>query len=217
MAHRGSSHPHSDRHVAAWTVLAALTVAGVLGASWLARRAAEPAHPPDSAPGRTARRRKFGAYTVVGKTVTINRPRTELYRFWRNFGNLADFMENIVSVEEIEVGRMRWIIKAPLGTNVMVDTRIVDDRPDSLIAWRSVDGSQIATEGKVTFRDAPVGRGTEVEAIIAYRPPAGEIGRLVASLFSREPLVQGRRELKRLKMLMETGEIATSRNRHDAA
>ncbi len=189
MAHRGSSHPHSDRHVAAWAVLAALSVAGALGASWLARRDAEPAHLRDSAPGRTARRRKFGGYTVIGKTVTINRPRAELYRFWRNFGNLADFMKNIVSVEEIEAGRMRWIIKAPLGTNVMVETRIVDDRPDSLIAWRSADGSQIATERKVTFRDAPAGRDAEVEAIIAYRPPAGEIGRLVASLFSREPRV----------------------------
>jgi uncharacterized membrane protein len=63
----------------------------------------------------------------------------------------------------------------------------------------------------VKFRDAPGGRGTEVEAIIAWVPPGGDLGRLVAGLFQKDPLVQGRRELKRLKMLMETGEIADSR------
>jgi uncharacterized membrane protein len=76
-----------------------------------------------------------------------------------------------------------------------------------------VEGSQIDTEGKVLFRDAPGDRGTEVEAIVAYKPPAGELGRWIAKLFQREPAVQGRRELKRLKMLLETGEIATAQNR----
>ena len=69
----------------------------------------------------------------------------------------------------------------------------------------------------MTFRDAPGGRGTEVEAIIAYVPPAGELGRWVAKLFQAEPAIQGRRELKRFKMLMETGEIATSATRKPAA
>src|SRR3546814_6600338 len=57
----------------------------------------------DSAPGRTARHgwgRKFGDYTVIGKTVTINRPREELFAFWRDFQNLPTFMENIEKVEE---------------------------------------------------------------------------------------------------------------------
>lgn len=48
---------------------------------------------------------------------------------------------------------------------------------------------------------------------MAYVPPAGEIGRWIAKLFQAEPQIQGRRELKRLKMLLETGEIATNANR----
>jgi uncharacterized membrane protein len=96
---------------------------------------------------------------------------------------------------------------------VRIETVVSEDRPDELVAWRSVEGSDVESRGRVAFRDAPADRGAEVEAIIAYKPPAGEVGRWIAKLFGREPQVQGRRELKRFKMLMETGEIATARNR----
>jgi uncharacterized membrane protein len=99
---------------------------------------------------------------------------------------------------------------------VRIETEIVADRKGEEIAWRSTEGSEIDTEGKIEFRDAPAGRGTEVTAIVAYVPPMGELGRWVASAFQKEPSIQGRRELKRLKMLLETGEIATSRNRRNA-
>jgi uncharacterized membrane protein len=64
----------------------------------------------------------------------------------------------------------------------------------------------------VTFKDAPADRGTIVTADIAYEPPAGDVGRLVAKLFAAEPNIQARHELKRFKMLMEAGEIATGAN-----
>ena len=168
--------------------------------------------PPDSAPGRTARQRRFGRYAVTGRTVTINRPRAELYAFWRDFRNLPQFMENVHSVS-VEGDITRWAIRAPAGREVSVETRFVADREGEEIAWRSTEHSDIDTEGKVMFRDAPAGRGTEVEAIVAYRPPAGELGRWIAKLYQAEPAIQGRRELKRFKMLMETGEIATCANR----
>ena len=147
--------------------------------------------------------------------MTINRPRQEIYEFWRDFGNLARFMESVESVHE--VGDISvWTIAAPMGRSVEVRTRIVQDRPGEEIAWRATDDSQIDTEGKVMFRDAPGDRGTVVEAVVAYRPPMGEMGRIVAKLFQAEPAIQARRDLKRLKMLLETGEIATNRNRNDA-
>ena len=94
--------------------------------------------------------------------------------------------------------------------------RIIDDRENEQIAWRSTENSEVDTEGKVMFREAPAGRGTEVEALIAYVPPAGELGRWIAKVFQAEPAMQGRRELRRLKMLLETGEIATASNRKPA-
>lgn len=171
--------------------------------------------PPDSAPGRTARRRRFGRYAVTGRTVTINKPRSEIYAFWRDFQNLPRFMEHVHGVEQ-QGDITRWTIAGPIG-ELNIETRIVEDREGEMIAWRSTENSDIDTEGKVMLRDAPAGRGTEVQAIIAYVPPAGELGRWVAKAFQAEPALQGRRELKRLKMLLETGEIATNHNRKDAA
>jgi len=169
----------------------------------------------DDAPGFTARR-GFGAYDVVGRTVTIARPREELFAFWKDFANLSTFMENIVSVKPTGAdGRAVWTILAPAGRTVEVETEVVKEEPGKLIAWRSVPGSQIDTEGRVSFTDAPGNRGTRVSVRVAYKPPAGELGRMVAKLFMREPAVQARHDLKRFKMLMEAGEIATSARRKD--
>ncbi len=168
----------------------------------------------DDAPGFTARR-SFGKYDVVGRTVTIRKPRPELFAFWRDFQNLPKVMENVDSIRTSGDGRSIWTIRAPAGRTVEVETEIAREIDGELIAWRSVEGSEIDTEGRVTFEDAPGERGTRVGLIIAYDPPGGEIGRLIAKAFMREPAMQARHDLKRLKMLMETGEIATSARRKD--
>ena len=62
----------------------------------------------------------------------------------------------------------------------------------------------------MAFSDANPGRGTVVTAAIAYEPPGGLIGKVVAKLTQKEPRIQARRDLRRLKQLLETGEIATS-------
>lgn len=195
--------------------LAGLMLAAGAGA-FLSTRDKKRKTPANDAPGFTARR-GFGAYDVVGRTVTIAKSREELYAFWRDFANLASFMENIVSVRPTggENGRAVWTIRAPAGRTVDVETEIVRDEPGKLIAWRTVPGSQIDTEGRVTFTDAPGERGTRVGVRVAYKPPAGELGRLVAKLFMREPEIQARHDLKRFKMLMEAGEIATSARRKE--
>lgn len=180
-----------------------------LGAVFAARRKRRRG---DDAPGFTARR-GFGKYDVVGRTVTIGKPRAELFAFWRDFTNLASFMENLEKVEMQADGRSVWTIKAPGGQTIEVETEIANEIENELIAWRSVEGSDIDTEGRVTFEDAPGTRGTRVGLVIAYDAPAGEIGRIAAKAFMREPAVQARHDLKRLKMLMETGEIATSARR----
>ena len=169
---------------------------------------------PDSAPMRD-HRVALAKPRRVGHAVTINRPREELYAFWRDFKNLPKFMSNVQRVVEGEPGRAVWTIAAPGGFTVDLDTEITEERDGELIAWRTVPGSDVEARGRVAFRDAPGGRGTVVDAEIAYRPPGGEIGRWIAKLFQREPGIQGRRELKRFKMLMETGEIATSANRNE--
>jgi uncharacterized membrane protein len=215
----GDRFPRSTetRVVAAAATLGLGALAGLAAYSLLApSRATQPGHRADDAPGRTAKKARFGDYAVTGKTVTINKPRAEIYAFVRDFANVSRFMENVEAVADAG-DRQTWTIRAPLGRTVEIRTRIVNEREGEFFAWRTTEDSQIEGEGKFLLRDAPGGRGTLVESIVAYKPPLGEVGRLVAKLFQAEPSVQSRRDLKRLKMLLETGEIATSQNRKEAA
>ena len=148
--------------------------------------------------------------TLVAKTVTINRPREELYDYWRNLERLPSFMENIERVEARGEKRYRWVVKAPAGHMVEWVALVTEEKAGEYIAWTADEGAEIANSGRVDFRDAPGGRGTWVTATILYDPPAGIIGKAVAKLFQREPAIQVRRDLRRFKQLMETGEVATA-------
>lgn len=157
-----------------------------------------------------AEERGWSEAALVGRTVTINRPRDELYAFWRDFRNLAAFMENVESVTPSDDRTSHWVVKAPAGRTVEWDAVIIEDVPGQTIAWESAEGADIRNTGRIDFRDGPPGRGTEVTATIVYHPPGGDLGKLIAKLFQKEPKIQARRELRRFKQLMETGEVSTS-------
>jgi uncharacterized membrane protein len=147
---------------------------------------------------------------VVGRSVTIARPREEVYAFWRDLPNLATVMENVERIDTIDAKRSHWVVKGPAGKTVEWDSVVTDDEPGRLIAWRSVEGADVKNSGRVEFRDAAPGRGTIVSATIAYEAPGGAIGQWIAKLFQREPNLQVRRDLRRLKQFLETGEITSS-------
>jgi uncharacterized membrane protein len=147
---------------------------------------------------------------ISAKTVTINRPRQAIYDFWRDFSNLGHVMDNVIAIDMLDERRSRWTVKGPGGGTVEWTSLVTEDRPGELIAWMSEEGADVANSGRIEFRDAPGGRGTWVTATILYDPPAGVIGKVIAKMFQREPHIQARRDLRRLKQLMETGEIATA-------
>jgi uncharacterized membrane protein len=153
---------------------------------------------------------------VIAYTVCINRPRPELYAFWRDFSHLPRFMENVQSVVTEDRTHSHWVVAAPGGRSVEWDSQITEDVPDERIAWATTQGD-VRNSGAVQFRDAPSGRGTFVTVTIAYRPPGGAVGRLVGKLFHREPKVQARQDMRRFKQLMETGEIPTAMPPRDIA
>lgn len=148
--------------------------------------------------------------TLVGRTVTIGRPRQEIYDAWRNFTRFPAFMENVERVEDLGSNRSQWTIKGPAGKDVELVTSIVEDEPGQRIAWESEEGSDIDTAGVVELTDAPGDRGTYVRLLMSYDPPGGAIGRGIAKLLQREPSLQARRDLRRFKQLMETGEVTTN-------
>jgi uncharacterized membrane protein len=149
----------------------------------------------------------------VERSVTIAKPRAELFAFWRNFENLPRFMEHLVSVRVDSPTRSHWKAKAPAGQTVEWDAEIVNEVPDEIIAWKSVGEPDVRNAGAVNFSDAPGGRGTIVRVTLDYEPPAGKIGAMLSHFFSEEPDRQIREDLRKFKQLMETGEITTSAHR----
>jgi uncharacterized membrane protein len=171
---------------------------------------------PEAANGRHLEAEKGDV--LVGRSVTIDRPRQELYDFWRRFDHLPEFMHNIKSVTVIDAVRSHWVVDAPAGKAVEWDSIITADEAGRLIAWRSEEGADVRNSGQVDFRDSPDGRGTVVTVTLVYEPPGGSVGKMIAKLFQREPKVQARQDLRRFKQLMETGEIATAtRSTHRCA
>ncbi len=143
------------------------------------------------------------------QSVTIARPADELYAYFRDFSNLPSFMDNVERINVIDEHRSHWVVKAPAGKTVEWDARVTAEEPGRSITWESETGADVPNSGRITFTDAGA-RGTVVSATIAYDPPAGVVGKVIAKLFQREPAIQARRDLRRFKQLMETGEIATS-------
>lgn len=144
----------------------------------------------------------------VKKTITINKPVEEVYSFWRNFQNLPQFMRHLESVEILDSSRSHWVAKGPAGRKVQWDAEIINEKPNELIAWKSLPGADVPNAGSVLFTRAPGNRGTIVTVEIDYAPPAGPLGAMIAKMFGEEPYIQVDEDLHRFKQLMETGEIA---------
>jgi len=138
----------------------------------------------------------------VEESVIIKRPISELYRFWRNFENLPQFMKHLESVAMREEGVSHWVARGPAGMRVEWDARIINDVEDKVIGWQSLEGSMIATAGSVNFDEDS--RGTRVTVHLQYSPPGGKLGAAVAWLFREAPNQTIREDLGRFKQLMET-------------
>jgi uncharacterized membrane protein len=154
-------------------------------------------------------RRKAHARRVAPVTaqVTINKPPREVYEFFRKLDQLPRFMEYLVSVEQHANRRSTWTAVLPVGGTVSWDAEITEERPGEVLSWRSIEGSPIQTRGRVTFTRAPGRDMTEVRVelqlgVLGRGPSAG-----LARWFARP---QVRADLRRLKQVLETGEVLYS-------
>jgi uncharacterized membrane protein len=145
----------------------------------------------------------------VLSAITVNRPREEVYRFWRDLERLPQFMTHLESVRVMN-GRSKWTAKGPMGIPIEWEAEIVADQPNENIAWRSCEGSTVPNQGSVRFLVAPGGRGTEVRVELRYDPPTGALGASFAKLFGAEPGQEIAGDLRRFKQVIETGEVLHS-------
>jgi uncharacterized membrane protein len=186
-----SDEARPGRIAAAMAAVAGVTALDVLCSQQLSQRASQQGQRAES-------------------SVTIHREPADLYRFWRDFQNLPRFMPHLSSVRVNTARQSHWVAQGPAGTTVEWDAEITDDRPDALIAWRSLAGADVDHAGSVRFEEAPGGRGTFVRVCMEYHPPGGALGTAVATLFGEEPGQNIQEGLRRFKQLMEAGEMATT-------
>jgi len=151
-----------------------------------------------------------GGGVRIEHSITVNKPREELYRFWRNLENLPRIMSHLREVKQSGANRSHWVARGPLGMNVEWDAETINDRPNEMIAWRSLEGSDIDTAGSVHFQDSANKGWTEVRVNLKYDPPAGKLGAAAAWLFGEEPCHQVRNDLARFKEFMEGGQTPTA-------
>jgi uncharacterized membrane protein len=146
----------------------------------------------------------------VREVVAINETPATLYTFWSNLENLPLFMSHLRSVSKTNETLSHWVAKGPAGVSIEWDSEVVDHEEGKRIGWRTLPDSGIRHEGIVTFEAAPGGRGAIVRVEMIYWPPAGKVGVQLARLLGEEPSVQINRDLRKLKQLMEAGEVATT-------
>jgi uncharacterized membrane protein len=146
----------------------------------------------------------------VRKAITVRRPIDEVYLFWHDCANLPRFLSHLQSVQGAGERRTLWRSRESDDLVLEWEAELVEDRVNEMIAWRSLEGGDVANALQVHFRPAPGGRGTEVEVEVQFDLPGGPIGRRLARLFGQDPSQQIESDLRRFKQLMEAGEVVLS-------
>ena len=144
------------------------------------------------------------------QSITIGKSPEEVYSFWRDLTHLPQFMKGISSIDVLSEKNSKWKVKLKDGIVAVWEAEIVSDVPGEMIAWKSTDHSNVKTEGKVWFKPASGKLGTEVTLFMDYDLPGGRATELLTALSGEDPETLTLTNLKRLKALLETGEIPTT-------
>lgn len=141
---------------------------------------------------------------TVAHYVEVNVPAAQAYAWWRGLTNLPAIMPDVERVEPTGPRSTHWTVHGPLGKSVEWDAVIVEDVPNTRIAWATDPGgdNDVRTAGAVRFDDH--GATTGVEVSLAYDPPAGAVGEAVAKLFA-DPQDKVERALAAFKQTIEQG------------
>lgn len=143
-------------------------------------------------------------------SLIVDKPRDEVYRFWRNLDNLPYFMSHLESVKVFNAKLSEWKIRIPGGLfTIDWKSEIIADEENEYIAWKSLPGSQIENSGMVWFMDSAE-NSTELKIELSYQAPGGNAGAFAGKLFN--PVLERmiREDIKNFKTYMETGEIVNT-------
>jgi uncharacterized membrane protein len=137
----------------------------------------------------------------ASSSLTIQKPPAEVYAFYRKLSQLSHFVNYLALVREADANYSHWVANLPGGGTIAWDTKIIEDRPGELIAWRSVEGSLIKTRGRVTFTSTPEPGATEVRVEMQLESLGDKPSKRVETFFTAAQ-IQG--DLARLKQVLES-------------
>jgi len=141
----------------------------------------------------------------------INQTPEECYQFWRNVENFPRFVPELRAVRKTGEKTSHWASSLPHGAGEAEwDAEIVEDVPNQRISWRSLPDQGITIDGTVEFEPAPGGRGTIVRVQLSYDHAGRAVASPIAKLLRKHPGQITNKALRRMKQLMEVGEILTT-------
>jgi uncharacterized membrane protein len=140
----------------------------------------------------------------VVRSIIINKEPEDLFRFWRNLANIPQVMDHVLEVQVVDGKRSHWKAKGPLNTTLSWDAEIINERPDELIAWQSINSNEVATAGSVHFEPATEG-GTLLTVSLKYDPPGGKAVTTLARFLRQGLEARLEEDLHHFKQMMESG------------
>lgn len=153
----------------------------------------------------------------VTESITIAAPSSRVYELWRDPAQLGAALPPGIEVERLDDLRWRWSLRGldDKGPAAAWTSRLINDEPGRLLAWRTVGESDIVSAGSVRFVSLPDDSGTEVHVHFQYSPPLGRAGAALASLFGRGADAMVRDSLEGIRArIEETARIEAVRQSH---
>jgi uncharacterized membrane protein len=141
----------------------------------------------------------------VNESIEVEAPVEDVFRYWSNFENFSNFMQNVEEVRMMGQDTSRWRVKGPLGKTVEFDARTTEMDPNRGIGWNTTEG-EVMTSGEARFEEVASGR-TRVEMTMNYAdPPGGAVGEAVANILSN-PERNLQEDLQNFARIVERGEL----------
>ena len=143
---------------------------------------------------------------TISASVTINRRASAVFEYWRVIENLPEFIEGLERTKRDDTGVTMWASQQPHG--VQFDWVVKPAPPSGIseISWISREGAEMRSTGIATFHDLVRG-GCEVRVTMDYDQTGGPAGAALLWLMGRAPASRLREDLRRLKHLLEAGEV----------
>lgn len=148
---------------------------------------------------------------AISRSITIGKPRADVFAFMREPQNVGPLMPWVESVAWTSDTSSRWTANAPMGQKLQATLQLLEEQTDTLLRWETATGSMWQHEIALHFSEAPANRGTEIKAVIVGKPAMGKLGYAAASAvagFTDKALLN---VLRSLKQHLETGEVSTNK------